>query len=100
MDTDHIPTACTLDQDAARAQTDEWQTLLTTALRREQTTDGLSIAFPIAHAGLVEDLAEREAACCAFLSITTRRTDDQITVEVDAADAAGRKVLELFDPSS
>ena len=52
--------------------------------------------FAAVLAPLIADLATREAACCAFLDISTDVTDDEAVVEVTSQDPDARPVISLL----
>ena len=78
------------------SQAAEWAELRTRALRTHRVTDGVAMTFPDELAATVEDLAAREATCCAFLTITTTRSADGIEVTITSADPDGRPVADLL----
>ena len=93
MELPDIPASCTLELQAAQPQAEAWHALLVEASLAEQSGDGLRLTFPIALADRTEDLALREAACCAFLTVTTLRTPSEIVLEVSADDDEGRRFI-------
>ena len=70
------PIACSLTEDAAQRQVDEWARLRADAIAVETVAGGVEMVFPARVAATVEDLARREAACCTFLDLTTVRAHD------------------------
>lgn len=77
-----IPITCTLSDADAHAQALEWVHLRKLAASVTAVDSGVHVTFPASMAPEVEDLAEREAACCSFLTIATTRVDDQIALQV------------------
>ena len=88
-----IPTACTLAAADAHAQALEWVDLRELAASVTAVDSGVHMTFPISMAPEVEDLAEREAACCSFLTIRTTRVDDQIALQVTTSNADALPVI-------
>jgi hypothetical protein len=68
-----VPIACTLDTGAARAQLDEWRSVLSAAVlsthRDDLSTTRMELA-PDADLAPIVALARREVACCAFFRFT------------------------------
>jgi len=67
--TDRRDLACTLGPGAARAQLDAWADLRRWFHRSEPTGDGVRLSFDVAAEAALRHVAEREAACCAFLQL-------------------------------
>ena len=77
-----IPVACSLDAREAQTQALEWVDLQHLALGSSVLDSGARMGFPADLASKIVNLAEREAACCAFLNITTAASGDQFVVEI------------------
>ncbi len=95
--------ACTLDPGAARAQLDAWADLRRWCRRAERNGDGVRLWFDAAAEPALRRVAEREAACCAFLqlevvadpaavrlSIRSEHPDAQPLIGLLAAQASGQ----------
>ena len=84
------PVVCTLTTKDAASRSLEWAELRTRLLRSEIIENGAVAVFPITLADGVEDLAAREATCCAFLELSTTRDEKEIhlVVRSDHPDAA------------
>ncbi len=95
-----IPIACTLTPKGAADQLDEWATLRAAATDVAPIDDGVTMRFPAELAGTVDDLAAREATCCAFLSLTTRAEGDQIVLDITSADPAAQPVIAIIAGTS
>ena len=52
--------------------------------------------FPAAHSARIADLAEREAACCAFLDVNTLVEADEFVVEITADNPDAIGFIELL----
>jgi len=91
-----IPIACTLSVSDASRQATEWIDLQKRATSSESLPDGAALTFPEALADRVEDLASREAACCAFLTINTTRERGLVRVEVTSEDPDARPVITML----
>lgn len=76
------PIACSLPLRDAAEQAVEWTELHEHAITSEEIPNGFAVTYPNQMASTVEDLARRESACCAWLSISTERTDDGIRLEL------------------
>jgi hypothetical protein len=89
---------CTLTDDDARDRVDEYARLLAAAYTgRERTATGMIWTLRAAP-GVAEwarDLAARERACCAFLTIAVTVADDRVQWEV-TADPAAQAVVDGF----
>jgi len=96
MTRSYLPIACSLPIRDAASQVGEWTDLHQQVISAEETTDGLVVTYPADLADAVEDLVARESACCAWLSLSTIRTDDgvQVTLASDDPDA-GLVIREL-----
>lgn len=90
------PIACSLPLREAARQAGEWHELQGRALRLENLQDGISVVYPLDLAEMVEDLVAREAACCAWLSLETRRESDGIRVRLTSPDPVARPVIEAL----
>lgn len=82
----HISIACTLTTKAARTQTMEWTELRDLAGSVTELDTGVRMTFSAEMRDAVDDLARRERACCAFLTLTTTVEDDVVTLEILSAD--------------
>lgn len=89
---------CTLTDDDTRSRLDEYARLFAAAYAgRERTAAGMRWTLR-AEPGVAEwarDLAARERACCAFLTIGVTVADDRVRWEVTAEQAA-QPVVEWF----
>jgi hypothetical protein len=90
------PIACSLPMRSAARQAVEWADLRPYAVEAEDIENGIAITFAIAAADTVEDLADREARCCAFLSLATTREPDAIRLDITSADPEARPVIEAL----
>ncbi len=92
----HDPIACSLTTKDAARQGLEWSDLQRRALTATRIDGGAAMSFDAELADSVEDLAAREASCCGFLSITTRRTHGEVRLEITADNPAARPVIEAM----
>lgn len=76
------PIACSLPLREAAEQAGEWTDLQGQALAYEEIAGGVTVRYPGEIADRVESLVEREAACCAWLSLETERSSDTIVVRL------------------
>lgn len=89
---------CTLTGDGARERYAEYARLLATAyVGRERTATGMrwSLRAGPGVADRARDLAARERACCAFLTIAVTEEGEGVLWEV-SADPAAQPVVEWF----
>jgi hypothetical protein len=95
---DHVPepVACSLTTADAARQALEWTDLRRHAITIEARAGGAAMTFALDLADDVEDLAAREAACCAFLSITTNRMADVVRLEITSDDPDAHTVIEAL----
>ncbi len=64
----------------------EWVDLRMRAISITACESGVVLTFPASLTSKIEDLAEREAACCRFLTLTTTAvTDDELTLKVTSS---------------
>jgi hypothetical protein len=90
------PIACSLPlRDAAR-QAGEWTDLHDRIVRLDYADGKYVVEYPIGMADEVEDLAEREASCCAWLSIATSRQPETIRLELQSENPDARPVIEAL----
>ena len=93
MATERIPIACTLSPGAAVDQSAEWRRLRAAATTTETINNGVALTFAADLAPTVEDLAAREQACCAFLSLDTTRKDGTIRLDITSDDPDAQPVI-------
>lgn len=96
MPTDRIPIACSLPPTGAAAQLAEWAALHERSSGSESIPGGRRLWFPVELAATVEDLAAREATCCAFLTIQTARIGDEVRVDITADDPDAAPVIDAL----
>ena len=95
-----VPVACTLAPGERPARAAELAALSehVAAWAREDTALRLRFpARPDLEAQIREAIA-RERACCAFLSFTLRRAEDELCWDIEAPDAATASALDEFMP--
>lgn len=88
--------ACTLGANDAERQIDEWATLRGQAISAEALPTGARIVLPAGLEADARDLAQREAACCAFLTLETTVVDGRVVVDITADEPNGRAVVALL----
>lgn len=90
------PVACTLTDREARDQVGRWEGLADAVRHRAVDEHGATLWFDPSVADAVRDVAEREAACCAFLSL--RRSVDRslVRLDIDADSDEGIMVAHLL----
>lgn len=75
---------CTLPPGQRADQAAEWQALAAHAITVETTPTGIVASYPIDMAPIIEDLADREIACCgSWLQIAHEREGDAIRVRLE-----------------
>lgn len=90
---DSTPIACSLTDRDAGQQALEWVDLQRRATEVAAIEGGVRMTLPASLADDIEDLARREAACCAFLTITTAIVDDVLTLEISSANPDALPVI-------
>jgi len=91
---------CTLTDDDVRGRLDEYARLLAAAyVGRERTATGMrwSLRAGPGVAAWARDLAARERACCAFLTVSVTEAGDRVLWEVTAEPAAQAVVDGFYD---
>lgn len=96
MATDDQPVACTLTTADAARQVVEWTDLQSLSTATAAVANGAQMRFPADLEPQIADLAEREAACCAFLSITTAVADGELVLEVTSDNPEAKPVISLL----
>ena len=90
------PVACTLTTKAAAAQLMEWDELRSHAVRVERVDGGAKLVLPGELAPNIYDLAAREADCCAFLTIETKRVGVEVELAITSAHPHAGPVIDLI----
>ena len=96
MTPERIPIACTLSASDGARQVAEWRELQDLATAAEPLAAGAALIFPEELADRVEDLAAREATCCAFLTIETSRAGGDVRLEITSEDPEARPVITML----
>jgi len=91
-----IPIACTLGSADAAAQAEEWVALRAEALESTAIAGGRRLVLPARLAQQVQDLARREASCCAFLDLAVSVDDATVSVAITSPDPQAMPVIELL----
>lgn len=84
------PVACSLSQQDSKQRGERWQALASRARRQVIRTDaGARLTFSAGPGVAAElgELAELERDCCSFAQWTLTTEDDQVILDVTAADA-------------
>lgn len=87
------PIACTLTNSEATPQLLEWVDLQNRASAIAAIDGGVRMTLPASLVDEVEDLALREAQCCAFLTIDMAVVDDVLTLEISSANPDALPVI-------
>ena len=93
MTNELTPVACSLSAQEAAGQMLEWADLTGHATSITTLPDGARLSFPSDLAASIADLAEREAKCCAFLTIGLRTTDHEVVLEMTSANPDALPVI-------
>ena len=96
MSSANQPIVCTLTTKEQASQALEWRNLHRHRLTSEPIEGGAVMTFPIGLADGVEDLAAREANCCAFLDIVSMRGDETVTVQITSQNAEAAPVIAML----
>ena len=89
----HQPIACTLTTKEASIQLLEWVDLQHRATAVAPIERGVRMTLPASLVTDVEDLARREAGCCAFLTIDTSLAGDVLTLDISSANPDALPVI-------
>ena len=87
------PVVCTLTTKAAAQQVLEWETLKRLAVSAESLPGGARMVFPAGLHDQIQDLANREASCCAFLDIALSEADGSLVLDVTSENQDARPVI-------
>lgn len=90
---DNPPIACMLTNKEASKQVLEWVDLQRLASAVDPIDGGVRMALPASLIDDVEDLARREAGCCAFLTIDTSVVGDVLTLDISSTDPDALPVI-------
>ena len=96
MSAEPIPVACTLTTAAAERQALEWEDLQRRANHVEAITGGARMRFPCGLEAQISDLVAREASCCAFLTLATEVTGDELVLDVTSPNPDARPVISML----
>lgn len=96
MTTEHEPIACTLTTADAARQALEWTDLQSRSTATTALSNGARMRFPADLERQTMDLADREAACCAFLTMTTTVADDELVLEITSDDPDAKPVISMI----
>ena len=96
MNNMHEPIACSLTTKDAARQGLAWADLQRHALTATRIDGGAVMTFDAELADSVEDLAAQERSCCGFLSITTRRTQGEVRLEIISDNPDAHPVIEAM----
>jgi hypothetical protein len=98
-----IPIACTLEPSDARSQLGEWHEVLRRAVAGSERLSPGRLALrlvPDADIESVLGLAQREAACCAFITFVLEIRADRLVLVIDVPDDAVDILDELVSPTA
>ncbi|MFE6338171.1 MerR family transcriptional regulator [Streptomyces sp. NPDC057798] len=92
------PVSCTLGGAELGERTERWRALVATAVRREETEDGVRLFFPprAEIAARLAGLAAAEQDCCAFFDFTLHLTPAALELSVRAPAGGAGVLAELF----
>lgn len=90
------PVACTLTSKQAARQLLEWADVRRHAEHVTPIDGGVRMTLPATMSADVADLARREGACCAFLTITTVVGDGALTLDVTSENPDGLPVISML----
>jgi len=86
--------ACNLTVSEAEPKALEWVGLLEKLVSSRRIENGVSMSFEPSLAPEIEDLAERERACCGFMSITTTLSSEEMRIDVTTENATALPMIE------
>lgn len=90
------PIACSLPARESNDQVGEWRELAAKTLIRRPIDGGYVVTFAADQADVVEDLARRESACCGFLTIETKRSDEGISLVITSNNPEALPLIDLL----
>lgn len=90
------PIACSLPERESRDQIGEWRALSPHRVTSERIDGGYAVTFDTEVAPVVEDLARREAACCAFLNIDAAHTERGVRLIMTSENPDALPVIEML----
>ena len=91
-----VAIVCTIGQSDDTEQLLEWRDLQHKARDVVAIESGARMTLPASMTDQVQDLARREAACCAFLTLDITVEADNITLEVTAASPEALPVISVL----
>lgn len=96
MTTTHEAIACTSTSSEATTRSLEWDTLRDQSRSSVAIDKGIMMTFDASLAGEIENLAETEQACCAFLSIVVSTTSQEVRLEITAENPDALPMLQAI----
>lgn len=96
MSGSHEPIACSLPLREAASQAAEWTDLHDHVIGTERLPNGIAVTYDVEMARAVEDLVAREAACCAWLTLSTSMCREGIRVEMASDNPEAQPVIEAL----
>lgn len=87
------PIACTLTNSEAAEQALAWVDLQHRASAVTAIESGVRMTLPAAVLADVQDLARREADCCAFLAINTTVIGDELALDITSSNPDALPVI-------
>ena len=95
--TEHAhPIACSLPARESRDQIGDWRALSAYRVASERIEGGYAVTFDPEVAPVVENLARREATCCAFLTIDAARTERGVRLIMTSENPDALPVIEML----
>ena len=94
-----VPIACTLDPSGAESQLNEWAEILHKVVDGSERVSPSRLELrllPDSDIASVINLAQREAACCAFFSFAVEIRADHLVLAIEVPDDAV-EILDQFD---
>ena len=91
-----IPIVCTMRDQDSSDQLLEWSDLQHGAKEVIAIEAGARMTLPASMIDQVRDLVQREAGCCAFLTLVISVAEDDLTLEVTAADPKALPVISVL----
>lgn len=96
MTSSQVSVVCTLAPLAAQSQLHEWADLRRSARSISSLPDGARLEFDPALQSVVEDLVDRESACCSFLDITVELLENRVVVALRSPNPEAQGVIALL----
>ncbi len=87
---------CTFEPRDAAAQVIDWADLRAHATAAGVIENGVRLTFPATMTEALDELVQREASCCSFLTFTVTMTGEDVVLEVESGDPNALPTISLI----